>query len=62
MSVTNMIRDEVLYDNTSGWNEKELSNDEIIEKLNQEKKKSFLSFRLSGYFVQLMREIIFCVM
>lgn len=44
MSVTNMIRDEVLYDNTSGWNEKELSNDEIIEKLNQEKKKSFLSF------------------
>lgn len=47
MSVTNMIRDEVQYDNTSGWNEKELSNDEIIEKLNQEKKKSFLSFRLS---------------
>ena len=44
MSVTNMIRDEVAYDNITDWNERELTNDEIIEKLNEEKKKSFLSF------------------
>jgi hypothetical protein len=44
MSVTNMIRDEVLYDNEQDWTEKELDNAEIIEKLNAEKKKAFLSF------------------
>lgn len=44
MSVTNMIRDEVIYDNESGWIEKKLSNAEIIESLETEKKKSFLSF------------------
>ena len=44
MSVTNMIRDEVAYDNITDWSERELTNDEIIEKLNEEKKKSFLSF------------------
>lgn len=44
MSVTNMIRDEVVYDNLTDWSERELTNDEIIEKLNEEKKKSFLSF------------------
>ena len=44
MSVTNMIRDEVLYDNETDWNEKELTNEEIIAKLNEEKKKAFLSF------------------
>ena len=44
MSVTNMIRDEVIYDNESGWIEKKLSNAEIIESLEKEKKKSFLSF------------------
>ena len=44
MSVTNMIRDEVIYDNESGWSEKKLSNDEIIDSLEKEKKKSFLSF------------------
>ena len=44
MSVTNMIRDEVIYDNESDWLEKELTNDEIIEKLKEEKKKAFLSF------------------
>lgn len=44
MSVTNMIRDDVIYDNVNDWSEKELSNEEIIEKLNEEKKKAFLSF------------------
>lgn len=56
MSVTNMIRDDVIYDNISGWYEKPLSNNDIISKLDQEKKKSFLSFRLSEYFAQLMPE------
>ena len=44
MSVTNMIRDEVIYDNELDWFERELENTEIIEKLNEEKKKAFLSF------------------
>lgn len=44
MSVTNMIRDDVIYDNDFDWSERELDNAEIIEKLNEEKKKSFLSF------------------
>ena len=44
MSVTNMIRDEVLYDNELDWTERELENAEIIAKLNEEKKKAFLSF------------------
>lgn len=44
MSVTNMIRDEVIYDNVLDWQERELTNEEIIEKLNEEKKKAFLSF------------------
>lgn len=45
MSVTNMIRDNVIYDdNSKEWREEELTNDEIIEKLVNEKKKCFLSF------------------
>ena len=45
MSVTNMIKDNVIYDDlTELWHEEELSNDEIIDKLNAEKKKAFLSF------------------
>lgn len=44
MSVTNMIKDEVIYNNDSGWDERKLSNDEIIKALQDEKKKSFLSF------------------
>ena len=43
MSVTNMIKDEVIFDG-SRWIEEELTNEEIINKLNQEKKKAFLSF------------------
>lgn len=44
MSVTNMIRDEVIFSNENDWTERELENKEIIEKLLEEKKKSFLSF------------------
>ena len=45
MSVTNNIRDEVIYDDATGtWEEVPLDNDSIIEKLKSEKKKAFLSF------------------
>lgn len=45
MSVTNNIRDDVKYDDATGtWEEVPLDNDTIIEKLESEKKKSFLSF------------------
>lgn len=43
MTVTNMIRDEVTFDNT-GWSETELTNTEIYDKLLDEKEKGFLSF------------------
>ena len=44
MSVTNNIRDEVVYDNEKGWSERKLENDEIEESLYNEKEKGFLSF------------------
>lgn len=45
MSVTNMIRDEVIYDNdTKTWTERKITNEEIVKMLEEEKKKSFLSF------------------
>lgn len=44
MTVTNMIRDDVSYNDQSGWNESELTNEDIFDKLLEEKKKSFLSF------------------
>ena len=44
MCVTNLIRDEVIYDNEKDWTERDLENEEIIEKLNEEKKKAFLNF------------------
>ena len=43
MSVTNMIRDDVIYKD-GGWSEIPLTNDEIIKALELEKKKAFLSF------------------
>ena len=43
MSVTNNIKDEVKFENNI-WSEEELTNDEIIEKLEEEKKEGFLSF------------------
>ncbi len=44
MAVTNTIRENVYYDNDKDWYSVDLTNDEIIEKLNEEKKKAFLSF------------------
>lgn len=44
MTVTNMIRDDVFYDNDIGWYEKPLTDTNIFEKLLDEQKKSFLSF------------------
>lgn len=44
MSVTNNIKDEVIFDNEKGWSEVPLNNDEIIERLKFERKKGFLSF------------------
>ena len=44
MSVTNNIKDEVIFDNETGWKEVPLKNDEILEKLKYERKKGFLSF------------------
>ena len=45
MSVTNNIRDEVKYYDSDGtWEEVPLTNEEIVKKLESEKKKSFLSF------------------
>lgn len=45
MSVTNNIRDNVIFDDESGlWDEVALTNDEIISALNKEKSKAFLSF------------------
>lgn len=45
MSVTNTIRDDVIYDDVSGlWSELELTNEDIENKLKSEKKKAFLSF------------------
>ncbi len=44
MSVTNTIRDEVIYDNEKGWSTRELENIEILMMLQDEKAKSFLSF------------------
>ena len=43
MTVTNTIRDEIIYDNNI-WDSRELNNLEIIMKLQEEKNKSFLSF------------------
>lgn len=44
MTVTNMIRDEVNFDNIIGWSESELTDSLIFDKLLEEKEKAFLSF------------------
>lgn len=44
MAVTNTIRNAVMYEDEFGWSEKELTNEEIIEKLNDEKDTAFLNF------------------
>lgn len=44
MTVTNNIRDEVIFDNVLGWSEETLTNSQIEEKLEKEKEKGYLSF------------------
>lgn len=44
MCCTNEISKLVTYDNETGWDEKDISNETIIKKLNSEKKRAFLSF------------------
>ena len=44
MCVTNQICADVIYDNDLGWDEKELTNEQILKKLYSEKKRAFLSF------------------
>ena len=44
MTVTNMIRDEVEFDDGTGWIEKPLTDIQIFDKLCEEKSKAFLSF------------------
>lgn len=45
MSVTNTIRDDVIYsDKTGEWFEEEITNEAIVDKLESEKKQAFLSF------------------
>lgn len=59
MSVTNNIRDNVIYDDLSGiWEEVPLTNDEIIEKLQSEKKNHFYHLHMV-FGLQHMLEIIY---
>ena len=44
MTVTNMIRDEVTFDDKTGWAETPLTDVDIFDKLCSEKNKAFLSF------------------
>ena len=44
MTVTNEIRDEVEYNNETGWSETPITNEEIVEKLKDQEKEGFLSF------------------
>mgnify|MGYP007038237363 CR=1 FL=1 len=38
MAVTNNIKDEVTFDNITGWTETPITNEEIIKKLQEEEK------------------------
>lgn len=44
MTVTNTIRDNVIYDNINGWYTEPLNNMQILTKLSEEKAIGFLSF------------------
>ena len=67
MAVTNNIRDKVVFYNdeekinhdNKTWDEVKLTNEEIIDKLNEEKKESFLSFAYRSLVYCLSEEIIF---
>lgn len=55
MSVTNNIRDDVIFDNINGWSESPLTNEMILEKLEDEKKQGFLSFSYGVYVTSIAR-------
>jgi len=55
MSVTNNIKDIVIFDNITGWEEIPLSNDEILNELEKEEKKGFLSFSWGIYVTSIAR-------
>ena len=60
MSVTNNIRDNVIFhDDTKLWEEVPLTNEEIIEALEKEKKKSFLSFAYGIFVTAYARDNLF---
>lgn len=54
MAVTNTIRNEVSY--SDHWEERELTNEEIVNKLNMDKKKAFLSFAYGVWVTAWARE------
>lgn len=57
MSVTNTIRDDVIYKDELGeWFEEPLTNEDIEEKLKAEKKKAFLSFAYGVYVTAYARD------
>ena len=72
MSVTNNIKDTVIFDNTTGWFEVPLENNEILECLEKEKKQCFLSFaygvwvtawaryNLLSNVIQLDKDVVYC--
>ena len=55
MCCTNNIRDSVIFDDNLGWAEQKISNEEIIEGLNKEKKKAFLSFSWGVWITSIAR-------
>lgn len=66
MSVTNTIRDKVIFENkTKDWHKEELTNEEIEEMLDKEKSKAFLSFAYGVWVTayarnNLLRNVIKC--
>lgn len=55
MCVTNNIRDNVIFDNLSGWSEEKISNEEIISMLKKDKEKAFLSFAWGVWITSIAR-------
>ena len=58
MSVTSTIADEVIYDNKTGWSERELTNEEITDKLLEAKKIAFLSFSYGVWVTAIGRDLL----
>lgn len=42
--MTNNIKSNIIFDNETGWDEKKIDNETILEKLQKEEKDGFLSF------------------